>query len=314
MTAEDFKDYYQTLNVSPDASAEEIKKTYYQLARKYHPDLNPGDIAAENYLKKVNEAHSVLSDAEKRQEYDLERENWQKEQEQNIIASEQNLDSKSINFGKFFHNTLNRIGLTQGYKTTEDQTFFYDGIKDIFGRKKILNPEDREGYISLTLDEAFNGKQEQLQIDNQIVEVNIPAGAKTGSCLKLKGKGNFDAVSRKSGDYYLNIELQPHNLFEFERDNLFIQIPITPHESVLGVTIEVPTIDGQTMLDIPPRVNSGQCFTLAQQGWLLPNQHRSDLIVKLKIVTPDYMSEQEEEYYLKIQEISNFNPRHGLEN
>lgn len=312
MTAQNFKDYYEILGVSKDASTEEIKKAYRQLARKYHPDLNQGDELAENSLKEINEANEVLSDAEKRQKYDSYCENWQHQEATTELDSNTNsvnFDSQdSDNFGDFVHNVLNRIGLTKGHKIAEDQTFFYDGIKIL----DSMQPEDAQGDISLTFAEAFYGTKQHIRINDEIVEVRIRAGAKTGSCLKIKGKGQFNSLLKQKGDFYLKIKLQPHPLFEFEGDNLVVEIPITPEESVLGAEIEVPTPDGQVSLQVPPRVNSGQYLTVPKKGWYKADRQRGDLKIKLKIVTPDYISEIEEEYYKKLKEVSKFTPRYSL--
>ncbi len=308
MTAQDLKNYYEILDVSQHASTKEIKKAYYQLARKYHPDLNLDNKSVENHLKEINKAYEVLSDPEKRQKYDFHHE-YQQQNSQKSAETELN-SGQHGNFRTLINNLLNCIGL--GYKTFQDQTFFYDGIQDSLNGFNDLQPEDIEESLSLTFYEAFNGTKELLNINDEIIEAHIPAGAKTGSCLKIKGKGKVGFFSEKRGDLYLNIELQSHPLFKFEGEDLVAEIPITPEESVLGAEIEVPTPDGKVRLQIPPKANSGQSLRLRKKGWYKSNKRRSDLIVKLKIVTPNDISNIEQEYYQKIQQLNNFNPRQSL--
>ncbi len=323
MAANKFKDYYQILGVSKDASVEEIKKAYHQLARKYHPDLNPGDKTKENLFKEINEAEAVLTDPQKRQEYDLSSKNEQKVGQKSSSSQENsrgfNLDfngfksSQKVGLGNFIDDLLDRFGVTQENQIFGDRTFFYNGIKESFGELNAPQPDDSEGEISLTFSEAFHGVKKQILIDDEIIDIRIPPGAKTGSCLRIKDKGKFSSLLKKRGNLYLYIKLQPHPLFKFEGDNLVVEIPINPEEAVLGAEIAVPTPDGKVTLTVPPLVNSGQFLSIKEKGWYRPNKKRDDLIIKLKIVTPNKISSVEQEYYQKILQASNFNPRQNLE-
>ncbi|MDJ0681714.1 MAG: J domain-containing protein [Xenococcaceae cyanobacterium MO_167.B52] len=253
----------------------------------------------------------MLYNTEKRQKYDFnheyQRQNWQKSAE-----TELNSDQYG-DFGNLINNLLNCIGLSLGYKTFKGQTFFYDGIQESLNGFNYLGSEDIEGSVSLTFSEAFNGIKKLLLLDKEIIEAHIPRGAKTGSCLKIKQKGKVSSFSEKRGDLYLNIELEPHPLFEFEGEDLVAEIPIAPEEAVLGAVIQVPTPDGKVNLKIPSQTNSGQYLRLKKKGWYQEaNQQRSDLIVKFKIVIPDNISNIEQKYYRKIREFSNFNPRQSL--
>jgi curved DNA-binding protein len=173
---------------------------------------------------------------------------------------------------------------------------------------------DSEAAIALSFSEAFNGTQKQFRIGNETVKVRIPPGAKTGSRLRIKGKGQTSPLSGQRGDLYLNIELQPHPLFKFKGDNLVAEVPITPTEAVLGAEITVPTPDGKVTMKVPAGVDSGQSLRLKEKGWRQPNNRRSDLMVKLKIVTPKDLGKAEREYYQKLDSVSSFNPRQSLEN
>ena len=323
MATTDFKDYYQILGVSKDADAEEIKRAYRKLARKYHPDLNPGDKSAEAKFKEINEAQEVLSDPEKRTQYDQYGQYWQQVGQGGTPPGTSSGSGYSVNtdgfdfasygnFEDFINEILGRAAGSQGrtsysYRTSSPGEFSnFDDYGDLPG-------QDSEAAIALTFSEAFNGTQKQFRIGDETVKVRIPPGAKTGSRLRIKGKGQTSPFSGQRGDLYLNIELQPHPLFKFQGDNLIAEIPITPPEAVLGAEITVPTPDGKVTMKVPSGVSSGQSLRLKERGWRKPNNQRSDLIVKLKIVTPKEIGEAEREYYQKIDEASNFNPRSNLE-
>lgn len=324
MAATDFKDYYQILGVSKDADAEEIDKAYRKLARKYHRDLNPGDKQAETKFKEINEAQEVLSDPEKRVKYDQYGQYWQQmgdtppPSEAGTRAGGFNVDVGGFDFGQYgnFEDFINEIlGRSAGqgrsgysYRTISSGGFggFADGYNDVPG-------QDSEAAISLTFSEAFNGTQNQFRLGDETVKVRIPPGAKTGSRLRIKGKGQPSPFSGQRGDLYLNIELQPHPLFKFQGDNLVSEIPITPPEAVLGAEITVPTPDGKVTMKVSPGVDSGQSLRLKGKGWRKLSVRRSDLMVKLKIVSPKDLSNTEKEYYQKLAQASTYNPRKSLE-
>ena len=329
MAATDFKDYYQILGISKNASAEDIKKAYRKLARKYHPDLNPGDKNAEARFKEVNEAQEVLSDPEKRTKYDRYGQYWEQmgqggasPRSGNSGFNNVNVDVGGFDFSQYgnFEEFINEmLGRTSGQssrsyrRTTSPGGFggFADGFES--GSSNVPT-QDSEAAISLTFSEAFNGTQKQFRIGNETVKVRIPAGAKTGSRLRIKGKGQPSPFSGQRGDLYLNIELKPHPLFKFQGDNLVAEVPIAPEEAVLGAEITVPTPDGKVTMKVPAGVDSEQSLRLKNKGWRKPNNQRSDLMVKLKIVTPKDLTQTEREYYQKLQQASSYNPRRSLEN
>lgn len=327
MAATDFKDYYQVLGISKDAAADDIKKAYRKLARKYHPDLNPGDKKAEAKFKEINEAQEVLSDPEKRSKYDQYGQYWQQVgQAAGGTSSEysrgtsgfNNVDVGGFDFSQYgnFEDFINEIlGRTGGQNRSRYsyRTSSPNGFDDFGSEYSNMPAQDIEAAIALTFSEAFNGTQKQFRLAEETVKVRIPPGAKTGSRLRIKGKGQPSPFSGKRGDLYLNIELQPHPLFKFAGENLVAEIPITPEEAILGAEISVPTPEGKVTMKVPSGVDSGQSLRLKNKGWRKPNNQRSDLMVKLKIVTPKKISETEREYYQKLQQTSNNNPRKSLE-
>lgn len=316
MAANDFKDYYQILGISKTASADEIKKAYRKLARKYHPDLNPGDQQAETRFKEVNEAQEVLSDPDKRQKYDQYGQYWSQMGQQGSRSSSGgsrvNVDFGGFDFGQYgnFEDFINEMlgrGVGSSTKSYRSSTV---GTGSNYGEAPAA---DSEGSVTLSFSEAFNGTQKQFLLGSETIKVRIPKGAKSGSRLKIKGKGQSSPFSTQRGDLYLNIELQSHPLFKFQGDNLTAEIPITPEEAVLGAEITVPTPDSSVTMKIPAGVDSGQSLRLKGKGWWKSQNQRSDLMVKLKIVTPKDLSQVEREYYQKLQQASMYNPRQELE-
>lgn len=320
-----FKDYYEILGVSKNATTEEIKKAYRRLARKYHPDLNPGDKEAERKFKEINEAHEVLSDPEKRRKYDQFGQYWQQaERGQGVGFGNFDFDfSAYTSFDDFINELLGRFAGGRGrrvytYRATGPggfREYVEFGGGDPFSAFTETTPQqEAEASISLTFSEAFWGTQKRLQIGSETVTVRIPPGAKPGSRIRLKGKGRLNPFTGERGDLYLTIELQPHPFFKFDGDNLTCEIPITPVEAVLGATIDVPTPDGKVKMTIPAGVDSGQLLRLRGKGWRTPKGERTDLLVRVKIVTPKNLSSLEREYYEKLRQYQTFDPRQNIVN
>ena len=328
MAATDFKDYYDILGVSKTASLEDIKKAYRKLARKYHPDLNPGDKEAETRFKEINEAYEVLSDAEKRQKYDQFGQYWKQAAAGTTSASSTGFEGMDFgqygSFDDFINELLGRFGRSGGrtgrrvytYRTPTAPDIAWDNVEfggeDPFSRFTDIPGQDTEGAIALTLSEAFQGTQKRLQMDGETITVRIPPGAKSGSRIRVKGKGQMSPFSQQRGDLYLTIELLPHAFFSFEGDNIVCEVPISPEEAVLGAQIDIPTPDGKVVMTIPPGVDSGQALRLRGKGWRDRKGNQTDLILRLKIVTPKDLTPQERECYETLRQTSSFNPRQSL--
>ncbi|MEB3338420.1 MAG: DnaJ C-terminal domain-containing protein [Leptolyngbyaceae bacterium] len=320
-SAQDFKDYYAVLGVSKTATPEEIKQAYRKLARKYHPDLNPGDKAAETKFKDLNEAQEVLLDPEKRQKYDQFGQYWQQAAAGAPSPGSAGFRTEGFDFDQYgnFEEFINDL-LGGGFgrtsrtrRTARTPGWGTEGFGDFTGYQTQVPAPDTEAAIALTLSEAFHGVQKRLQVDHETITVRIPAGVKPGNRIRVKGKGGSSPFSSQRGDLYLTINLVPHPFFQFDGEDLTCEIPIRPDEAVLGSQIKAPTPDGRVTLKIPPGVPSGQSLRLRGKGF--PQQHgqRSDLIVKLQIVPPKTLSEIERESYEKIQASTHFDPRTQLE-
>ena len=342
MAATDFKDYYTILGVSKTASIDEIKQAFRRLARKYHPDVNPGNKQAEARFKEVSEAYEVLSDSEKRQKYDQFGQYWKQAEQgwpSGARSSSVNVGFEDFEFGKystfdeFINDLLGRFGSTgasgTGTSTGTKQTYSYstsskrpsgfsgfDGFGDSatgFDSTTAKAASDQEAAIALTLSEAFHGVQKRLDLGNETIEVRIPPGAKPGTRVRVRGKGMVSPLTQQRGDLYLKVEIQPHSFFKFEGDNLVCEVPITPDEAVLGTAIDIPTPDGTVKLNVPAGIRSGQSLRLRGKGWSQPQGGRTDLLVKIAIVSPKDLSTVEREYYEKIRDTRSFNPRSHLQ-
>jgi curved DNA-binding protein len=328
MASTDFKDYYGILGVSKTATEDEIKKTFRKLALKYHPDRNPGDKVAEEKFKGISEAYEVLSDPEKRQKYDQFGQYWQQADQPNWSGGNVNTAfgfdfSQYGNFDEFINELLGRFstpGASGGYSTrtsTGQQPGYGDfgGFGDMGGRTGTQSTQgDREATLKLTFAEAFHGVQKKISLGSEVLDVRIPGGAKAGSRVRLRGKGQVNPYNQQRGDLYLNIELENHPFFQFEGDNLICEVLISPDEAVLGASIEVPTPDGLVTMKVPSGVRSGQSLRLRGKGWALPKGGRGDELVKLVIDTPKSLNEIERECYQKIQANRSVNPRVALDN
>ncbi len=334
MGTTDFKDYYSILGLNKSASGEEIKKAYRKLARKYHPDMNPGDRKAEARFKEVNEAYEVLSDPEKRKKYDQFGQYWK-----NVGSSSSEWPggtrASTVDFGGFdfsqyasfedFINTLLGRSATPGSGGASGrQSYTYrtntgwpgevgNGFEGFsgFDSARAATSLDLEADLSLTFAEAFRGTQKRVGSG----EVSIPPGVKSGSKIRVKGRGQLDPYRQKRGDLYLKVEIQPHSFFQFKGDNLLCEIPITPDEAVLGTSIEIPTPDGMVSVNVPAGIRSGQSLRLRGKGWPKTKlSGRTDLLVEIIITVPRNISSLEKEYYEKIKTHRTFDPRSHLKN
>ncbi|GAB4323730.1 MAG: DnaJ C-terminal domain-containing protein [Leptolyngbyaceae cyanobacterium] len=326
MAATDFKDYYAVLGVSKSANADEIKKAYRKLARKYHPDMNPGNRQAEAKFKEVNEAYEVLSDPDKRRKYDQFGQYWKQADQARSpygYGSTGNVDFDGFEFGRysnfeeFINELLGRMGSDGGfrsgtqsrYRTSTGSTGFRDSAPGSTTGVGL----DSEATLTLTLSEAFKGVQKRLAVGNEVIDVRIPPGAKPGSRIRVRGKGQFSPYyTSQRGDLYLTVEIAPHPFFQFEGDNLICELPISPDEAVLGAQVEVPTPDGPVTMKIPAGIRSGQSLRLRGKGWTNPKGGRGDQMVRIVIAPPKHLTSVERDLYEKLRDNRSYNPRAAL--
>ena len=324
------KNYYDVLGVSKNASQDEIRKAYRKLARKYHPDVNPGDEAAEERFKELNEAYEVLSDPDKRKKYDQfgaqwrqyeraggrpEDFDWSQWQSQpggrtgyrTVSPDEfEQMFGGAGGFSDFFE-TL--FGGRAGGRTQGRSGFDFD-FGDLGGGRQRVRPRpqagrDVEHEVEITLEEAFHGTTRSLQYeDGRQLQAKIPPGVKTGSRIRLSGQGQPGAVGGEAGDLYLKVKVLPHQRFDREGDDLHVTVPIDLYTAMLGGEVVAPSIDREVRLNIPPETNNGKVFRLRGLGMpkLRNPEERGDLYATVEVQLPQNLSEQEEALFKELRE------------
>jgi curved DNA-binding protein len=331
MAATNFRDYYAILGVSKNANADDIKKSYRRLARKYHPDLNPGDKTAESKFKEITEANEVLSDVDKRNQYDRFGQYWKQSEQQpprtntrQTVSTPPNYPGSDVNgvdfgqynnFDDFVNELLGRFNNNSkpnsaGAKTTTNaRSSSTDNFNANTSATGSTMGGDREATISLSLTEAYKGVQKSFNLGTETIKVRIPGGAKAGSRIRVRGKGKVDNNTKQRGDLYLTVELQAHPFFRLDGEQLICEVPITPDEAVLGAQIEIPTPDGMVTVNVPAGVQSGQSLRLRGKGWANPRGERGDQLAKIIIATPKNIAAAERELYEKVRAARTTNPR-----
>ena len=307
-----YKDYYKLLGVEREAKAEEISKAYKKLARKYHPDLNPGDKQAEEKFKEINEAYEVLKDPEKRKLYDQLGPNWQHGQQ---FQGEPGYENVHFTFnGKSFDGS----GFSDFFET------LFGGAAAGGGRGANFGPDpfggfasrprrgrDGEAELPLSLEEASSGGRRtvtlQMPQGPKTLEVNVPAGIREGAKLRLAGQGD-PAPGGTPGDLFLRVRYLPHPQFKVEGENLHCDVALAPWEAVLGAKVAVPTLEGQVELNIPAGSSSGRKFRLRGKG-LGSGVNRGDLLARVMIKVPAQLSAEERELWQKLADVSSFKAR-----
>ena len=375
-------DYYETLGVNRGASQDELRKSYRKLARKHHPDLNPGDKAAEERFKRVQEAYDVLSDPKKRQMYD--QVGYYSEHGPPPGAGPQ--PGPGMGFGGFDFSDV-----SQGAPDAGAAGGFGGQFKDIFSqffggrarheeRPEAEKGTDLEYGLNIDFWQAIRGTQVSLSIQRQevcatchgtgqantgsvacpqcngtgnvtqmagamrfnitcprcggsgklrntcptchgegrlshteTVEVRIPPGVTTGTRLRVAGKGNAGTMGAPAGDLYITIRVDDHAFFHREGDNIEIQVPVTVTEAGLGAKIEVPTIDGRTLLKIPPGTQSGQKFRMRERGVFNTRKNtRGDQIVEVVVQPPKVRDERTKEILRELAQLNPDAPRESI--
>ncbi len=304
-----YKDYYKTLGVEKNASADDIKKAYRKLARKYHPDVSkePG---AEAKFKEVGEAYETLKSPEKRAAYDN-LGNYQPGQDFRPPPDwEKQFGDRQFSFDDIDLSDL-LAGLARGRQRTAGG-----------GRAMPIPGEDYEVTAPITLEQAANGTE--LDLDLRVPEYDeqgfprhvqrsfkarIAKGATEGQRLRLPGKGGKGINGGRDGDLYLNVVLHPHRLYRVNGHDLYIDLPLAPWEAVLGATVEVPTLAGTVRLKVPPATQAGQQLRLAKRGLPKPRSGEGDLYAIVQIVVPTSPTEEERALFTQLATVSKFNPR-----
>jgi len=312
------RNFYDILGVPRSASDKDIRKAYRRLARQHHPDVNPGDKAAEARFKEINAAHEVLSDAEKRRKYDRYGDQWQYADQ---IEQAQRQSAGRWSFGRggaFDFGDGNASG---------DLGDLFQGIFRGFGRRPSRQrARDVQQPVEVTLDEAYHGTMRVLQMEREEpcatcggqgqvagaichvcrgagaivkprrLEVKIPPGVREGSRVRVAGEGG--AGPGGAGNLYLVVSVRPHERFERRGDDLHTDVEVPLTEAVLGGEVPVPTMTSRVMLKLPPLTQNGRSFRLSGQGMpRLGGNGRGDLYARVKVKLPDQLSERERKLF-----------------
>ena len=324
----EFKDYYKTLGVSKNASADEIRKAYRKLARQYHPDVNKKP-EAERRVKEVNEANEVLSDPEKRRRYDQVGPEWahfqnagRRGQQPNggfqwVYTGQPGSEGFSSGdagaFSDFFRTLFGDQGGMTGTFSAED---LFGGATRGRNRRQVAG-QDIEQEIGIPLSDACRGTEAQLEIreangKTRKLAVKIPAGVRDGQRIRLGGQGGSGANGGPAGDLYLRVRVMPHPLYTRDGDDLRMELPVALHEAMLGAEVTVPTLKGRVSLRIPPETQNGRTIRLAGQGMPRQTGGHGDLFVTVRIVLPTKLNDEDRECIRKIGERHNEDPRRDL--
>lgn len=321
------KDYYKILGIKRDATEQEIKQAYRRLARKHHPDVNPGDKSAETRFKEVNEAYEVLSNKENRKKYDKYGDQWQYADQFEKVRQQQ---TPSWDFAQ-------SGGATGFHFAGDDLDGLFDellrGTRTYARRAQPRRGQDIEAAVEVTLEEAFSGTKRTLSLEAEEpcpscqgrgriqnmpcstcqgsgivprlkrLEVKIPAGVNTGSRVRIAGKGQ-PGYGGANGDLYLVISVKPHHLFERRGDDLYVEVPVPLTVAMLGGEVQVSTPKGKLALKIPPETQNERAFRLAGQGMPhLSNSSRGDMVARVKIVLPTKLTREEKELFKRLKEL-----------
>ncbi len=268
------KNFYATLGVPQDASISEIKKAYKKLARENHPDLNPGDLEAEKRFKEVSEAHSVLGDERKKQEYD---------QIRSMGAS---------GFGGF---------TSQGF-TVDDFGDIFENLGDIFGFGGRRKGQTYQTNINISFTEAASGIEVVLPLENESIKVKVPAGVDNGSVIRLRGRGGPGAAGAPDGDLLVQVSVEPHKFFKRSNMDLILEVPLLFTEAALGASIRIPTLTKSVTLKIPSGTPSGKTFKIRGEGIAPQGRRSGDLYVKVFIIPPTNLSRSAKKHLEKFRD------------
>jgi curved DNA-binding protein len=314
-----FRDYYEILGVPRDASEEDIRRAYRKLARQYHPDVNK-EPDAEDRFKQVSEAYEVLRDPEKRERYNRFGANWKAGQD---VSGASGFGGGVGGFGGNGggdHGDVRFEFGSGGFGGGEFSDFF-EGLFGARGRGRrstgfggfegfSTRGSDHEAEIELSLEEAAKGGRRKISLgDGRDYEVNIPPGVRDGQRIRLAGEGSPGSSGGPAGDLFLRVRIRPHPRFRLEGRDIYVDLPVTPWEAVLGATVEVPTLGGSSRVKVPPGSSTGRKLRLRGEGFPGPRGGRGDLYAVIKIEVPKHPTAEERELFERLAQVSKFNPR-----
>ena len=289
----DYKDYYKILGISRNASTDDIRKAYRKLAMQYHPDRNPGDAPSEERFKEVNEAYQVLSDSQKKAHYDRLGSDYSNWQQRGRGGQPGGFDWGQYARGAPGGTRVNTEGFGEDLFSEFFNAIFGGGMGagSARGKPAARGSQAYQQQIEISLEDAFNGTTLQIQTDGKRKQVKIPPGVRTGSKVRVAGAGP------NGSDLYLIVEVIEHENFTRKGNNLHTTATVSAFTAILGGEAEVETMAGKVKLTIPPGTQPEQVFRLANRGMphLKDTASKGDLLVRLKVEIPRYLSSKQRE-------------------
>lgn len=300
------KDYYSILGVKKTATGEELKKAFRKLAVKYHPDKNPGNKEAEERFKEINEAYEVLSDAEKRKQYDKYGAAW-----------------NQFNHAGQSPHQYNNAGGGRHYKYQGDPESFFrqdDDFSSIFGeffnsagghasgaRRRRRKGQDYQSEMTISLEEAFNGTARVITLHDQKVRITLKPGAYDGLMIRLAGKGAPGANGGQPGDLYITLQVLPHPVYRREGDHIRQTLPVNLFTAVLGGEQEVNTLSGTLKIKIPAGTQNGRLLRIRGKGMPVYNSEgqAGDLLLEIQVMIPEQLTREQQELFRRLQSTFN---------
>ncbi len=306
----EYKDYYKTLGVEKTATADEIKKAYRKLAKKYHPDKNPGSKPSEEKFKEVSEANEVLSDPEKRKKYDQLGSNW-KNYENGGAGGDDRFRNYSANRQQgrtYSSGDINEMFGREGGFSDFFESFFGGSSGYTSRPQRSRKGKDYEAALNITLEEAFHGTEKEFTLDGKKIRVKITPGIEQGKKLRLKNQGAAGTTGGEKGDLYITIQISDHPHFERDGNDLNYNLEVDLYTALLGGKKAIRTIDGKTInVNIPAETENGTTLRIKNMGMRYSNstELRGDLYVKINVKLPKNLSSHEKELITKLQALRN---------
>jgi len=295
-----FKDYYETLGVKPDATDADIKSAYRRLARKYHPDVSK-ESGAEEKFKSVNEAYEALKDSSRRKAYDQLRAGGYRAGDE-FRGPPPNWQGEQFDFGE---------GGGEDFSDFFESLFGRMGGGGARGARGPHRGRDLRAEIAIPLESAYHGGNERVSLrdasGDRTLEIRIPPGILPGQQIRLAGQGYAGANGGPSGDLLLEVHFRGDDRFELEGRDVLLTLPVSPWEAALGATVPVPTLGGNVELRIPAGSDSGRKLRLRGRGW--PGATPGDQIVTLEVRVPKAETAKQKELYQALADEFDFDPR-----
>ncbi len=303
----EFIDYYKVLGLDKKATKNDIKKAYRKLARKYHPDLNPNDTAAQKKFQQVNEAHEVLIDPEKRKKYDQYGKDWQHAEEFEKAKSQQR-QQQGYSGGRFGGAGTGGFGGAGGFEGGDFSDFFesmFGGASHGGGRSTGFRGQDYNAELRLNLTDVYTSQKQTLTINGKNIRLTIPAGVENGQTIKIKGYGGEGASGAPAGDLFITFAIQNNTSFKREGPHLYKDVDLDIFTAALGGEIMVETFDGKVKLNVKPETQNGATVKLKGKGFPVYKKEGTfgDLFITYKIKTPTNLNAREKEVLQELQKM-----------